>query len=106
MATTMTLAAIVASQVGAVFGCRTERASISKVGLFTNRLVLLGIAVELTLLGLLAYVPLLQGIFNTAPLGAVEWAFAFAWAPVMLAADEVRKAVLRRRERRSSGGDT
>jgi magnesium-transporting ATPase (P-type) len=102
MAITMTLAGVVATQVGAVFGCRTDRASIFRVGFFTNRLVLVGIAVELTLLVLLIYAPFLQGIFNTAPIGSREWAYVFAWTPVIFFADEARKAVLRRRERQSA----
>jgi magnesium-transporting ATPase (P-type) len=101
MATTMTLAGIVATQVGAVFGCRTDRASIFKIGFHTNRLVLLGIAVELTLLGLLIYVPFLHAIFNTSPIGLREWAFVFAWTPVIFFADELRKMVLRWWERRT-----
>lgn len=100
MATTMTLAGVVATQVGAVLGCRTERASIFKVGFHTNRLVLLGIAVELILLGLLVYVPFLQDIFNTEPIGLREWAFVFAWTPVIFLADEGRKVLLHYRERR------
>jgi potassium/sodium efflux P-type ATPase len=99
MATTMTLAGIVAMQIGTVFACRTDRASIFTIGLFTNRLVLAGIASELAILGLLIYVPWLQGVFGTAPIGAREWAFVFAWAPVILLADEARKALLRRRAR-------
>jgi Ca2+-transporting ATPase len=105
MATTMTLAAIVGAQVGAVFGCRTDRASIFKVGLRSNRLVLVGIVVELAVLGLLTYVPFLQSAFNTAPLGGREWAFVFAWAPLIFLADELRKAVLRWWERQPPGGD-
>ena len=46
MATTATFAAIVATQVGAVFGCRTDRASVFNIGLFSNRLVLGGIVVR------------------------------------------------------------
>jgi magnesium-transporting ATPase (P-type) len=108
MATTMTLAGVVATQVGAVFGCRTERASIFKVGFLTNRLVLVGIATELILLGLLIYVPFLQSVFNTAPLGLREWAFIFAWTPVIFLADELRKALLRWQEQRGqvcTGGE-
>jgi magnesium-transporting ATPase (P-type) len=101
MATTMTLAAIVAAQVGAVFACRTERTSLFKVGLFTNRLVLVGVAVELILLGLLVYVPFLNDIFNTAPLEPICWVFVFAWTPIIFLADEARKAILRRRDRRA-----
>lgn len=43
MATTMTLAAIVFSQIGAVFNCRTEKESLFKIGFFSNKRVLLGI---------------------------------------------------------------
>ncbi len=98
MATTMTFATIVATQVGMVFNCRTDRASVFTIGLFSNRLVLGGIAVELCILGLLMYVPFLQRIFNTAPLGIIEWAFVLAWIPVIFLADELRKAFLRWRD--------
>jgi hypothetical protein len=57
----------VAAQVGAVFGCRTDRASVFRVGLLSNRLVLLGVAVEVGLLPVLVSVPLLQRAFGTAP---------------------------------------
>jgi len=102
MATTMTLAGVVATQVGAVIGCRTNRTSIFRIGLFTNRLVLWGIAVELTLLGILIYTPFLQPIFNTAPIGLREWAYLFAWTPVIFLLDELRKVILRRREGKTS----
>ena len=111
MATTMTLAGVVVTQVGAVMGCRTDRASIFRIGISTNCLVLWGIAVELTLLGILIYTPCLQPIFNTAPIGLREWVFLFAWAPMIFLLDEVRKAILRRRESKASpnakstGGD-
>jgi magnesium-transporting ATPase (P-type) len=102
MATTMTLAGVVATQVGAVMGCRTDRASIFQIGFFTNHLVLWGIAAELTLLGTLIYVPFLQPAFNTAPIGLREWAYLFAWTPVIFLLDELRKAILRQRERKAS----
>jgi len=102
MATTMTLACIVTTQIGSVFACRTDRTSIFKIGFLTNRLILVGIAVELALLSLLMYVPFLQNIFNTAPIGLTGWAYAFAWTPVMFLAEEARKALLRARDRRKS----
>lgn len=95
MATTMTLAGVVAAQIGAVFACRSNRSSIWRIGLFSNRLVLWGIGVELCLLALLIYVPWLQQIFNTAPIGPLDWAFVLAWAPLLLLADEIRKLILR-----------
>ena len=101
MATTMTLAGVVVTQVGAVMGCRTNRASIFRIGFLTNRLVLVGIAVELALLGILIYIPFMQPIFNTAPIGLREWAYLFMWTPVIFFLDELRKAILRWRERRA-----
>ena len=59
-ATTMTLAAIVFCQVGAVLNCRTDHQSLFRVGLFSNRQVLVGIAVEIALLAAIMYVPFLQ----------------------------------------------
>ena len=99
-ATTMTFAAIVMSQVGAVFACRTERASIFQVGFHTNRLVLIGIASELIVLCAIAYLPFLQGLFGTAPLGLIEWVFLIAAPAVVLLMDEIRKAILRATDRR------
>jgi P-type Ca2+ transporter type 2C len=101
MATTMTLAGVVACQVGAVFACRTERLSIFKTGFFTNRLVLIGVGVELILLILLIYFPPFQSIFNTAPLGLVDWLFVLAWTPLIILVDEARKAWLRHKEVRN-----
>jgi potassium/sodium efflux P-type ATPase len=97
MATTMTFAGVVAAQAGAVFGCRTDRASVFHVGFFRNRLVLFGVLIELALLALIVYVPPLQSAFGTAPIGLTEWIFIFAWTPVIFFADEARKAWLRSR---------
>jgi len=102
MATTMTLAGVVATQVGAVMGCRTDSTSVFRIGLFTNRLILWGILVELTLLAILIYTPFIQPIFNTAPIGLREWFFLFAWIPVIFFLDELRKAFLRWRANRTS----
>ena len=101
MATTMDWAAVVLSQVGAVFGCRTERLSVFKAGLFKNKMILIGIAVEVSLLALLIYLPFpsMHALFNTAPLGLREGAFLIVIPPVMLLADELRKWIVRRWER-------
>lgn len=99
IATTMTFAGVVAAQVGIVFGCRTDKVSVFTVGLTSNRMVLIGIAAELVILNLLLYVPFLQQVFNTGPLGWREWLYLVIWPPVVLGIDELRKSVLRKRER-------
>jgi Ca2+-transporting ATPase len=96
MATTMTFAAIVSAQAGAVFACQSYRTSILKMGFFTNRLVLWGILFEAGFLLILVYVPFMQGIFNTAPITLTDWVFVLSWAPLFLLADELRKLFIRK----------
>lgn len=101
-ATTMTLSCIVCSQVAAVFCCRTQSDSLFSINPLANRLILLGVAVEFILLAALIYVPFFQGVFDTAPLGVLEVSFALVWIPVMIALDETRKLILRKREKSGS----
>jgi magnesium-transporting ATPase (P-type) len=98
-ATTMTMAGIVMAQVGAALAWRTNRESIRSIGLFSNRLLIAGIVVEVAMVALIAYIPALNDVFHTSALSGREWLFLLIWPPVMLGSEEVRKAVLRRRER-------
>ncbi|MDP3183233.1 MAG: HAD-IC family P-type ATPase [Desulfobaccales bacterium] len=99
-ATTMCLAGIVAAQIGNALAIRTDRESIFKIGFFTNRLLLGGIIFEVLILLALSYLPFLQRLFGTAPLHGKDFLFLLIFPPIMLLADELRKAWVRRRERR------
>ena len=101
-ATTMTLAGIVMAQVGAGLGWRTNRRSLASVGLFSNRLLLAGIAIEIGLIALLAYTPGLGSVFHTSALGGWHWLLLAAWPPLVLAAEEARKLSRARRTASSS----
>jgi magnesium-transporting ATPase (P-type) len=95
-ATAMTYAGIVAAQVGAGLAMRTSHESIFTVGLLSNRLLVVGIAVEVALIAVLSYVPGLQDAFHMGALGPWHWLSLVVWPPLVLAAEEVRKAVARR----------
>lgn len=99
-ATAMTLASVVATQIGNLFAQRTETISVFRIGLFSNRLVWVGIATELVLILFLVYVPLLQRLFGTVSFPLHNWLFLFAWTPLLFLADEGRKALVRRRATR------
>ena len=103
-ATTMTLAAIVFCQIGAVLNCRTDRQSLFTVGLLANRQVLVGIAVEVVLLSALIYVPFLQAVFGTTAIGPFDWLYLIVLPIPMVLLDELRKTVARRRSRSASQG--
>ncbi len=95
-ATTMTLAAIVMSQVGNVLACRTEREPLFRVGVLSNRLVLWGILSELCIIIMLIYTPFFQKVFGLAPLGENDWLLLLVFAPFLLLADEARKLAVRK----------
>ncbi len=96
-ATAATLSSIVPEQIGNVFACRSERASVFRMGFLSNRLILVGIAVELTLIAAIDYLKPLQVVFGTAPLRLTDWLFFFTITPTLLLAEEGRKWIVRRR---------
>ncbi|MDI6873163.1 cation-translocating P-type ATPase [Candidatus Solincola sp.] len=104
-ATTMSLTGIVMTQIGNGFACRTTRESILRVGFHTNRLYLLGVATEVSLQVLIVYVPFLNRVFETAPIGFRDWLFLVPFIPTCLVADEIRKALVRAYLRRRKKGD-
>jgi magnesium-transporting ATPase (P-type) len=95
-ATTMTLAGIVACQVGNAFACRSRSESIWHLGFGTNRMLLGGITAELTLLLVLIYTPPLRTVFGLAPLAPWHWLLLLTFGPVLLFFEEGRKALRRR----------
>lgn len=96
VATTMTFAGIVASQIGNVFACRTERESVFTAGFFRNRFILWSILIEVALMLTLIYTPLLRPIFAFHPLTLKDWAILLIFPVIMLGATETRKALIRR----------
>jgi magnesium-transporting ATPase (P-type) len=94
-ATTMTQTAIVTSQIGASQAMRTNRRSVFSVGLFSNRFLLVAIALELALAAALIYVPGLNDAFHQRPIGPWHWALLLVWPPLIFGAEELRKWVVR-----------
>jgi calcium-translocating P-type ATPase len=98
-ATTACLAAIVVMQIVNVFLCRSETKSVFQRGLFRNRLILAGIAVELALLAVISDTPVGDALFETAPLAAPAWGFILPFAGAMFILEEARKCIVRRSSR-------
>lgn len=95
-ATTATLSAIIVMQVVNVFLCRSPRDSVFTPGLGGNRLILIGIALEILLILAIDYTSLGNHIFGTAPIGWEVWLFVLPFAAGMLVLEEIRKALARR----------
>ena len=90
-ATTACLAGIIISQIGNVFACRSFRESVFRIGLFSNKLILFGIAAELILSAFIIYHPWGNEVFGTAPLAPNVWLLLVPFSVGLLAAEELRK---------------
>ena len=99
LATTMFLTGVVCAQVGNAYACRTERLSVFRIGFFSNRFLIGGIAFELALCCLIVYLPPLQPVFEVGALPLRFWGVVLCYPVFLLLAEEGRKAWLRRRER-------
>jgi magnesium-transporting ATPase (P-type) len=105
-ALTMTQAAIVAGQVANGFGCRTERESVFKIGIFSNHFLVISQFIGIGIMCAISYVPFLQNIFKTAPLTLADWGFLVLAGVTLFFAEEARKWVMRRRDARSIAAAT
>ncbi|MBM4135484.1 MAG: cation-transporting P-type ATPase [Nitrospira sp.] len=96
-ATTACLTAIIITQVGNVFACRSSRESILSIGLFSNKLIFGGILVEILLQLFIVYHPIGNKIFGTAPLSLNVWLILIPFSIGLLGAEELRKFYVRRK---------
>lgn len=97
-ATGITLASIILMQIGNVLGRRSLRGSGLDRGLLVNRLLLLGIGLEVVLSWAILYAPPVQRALQTGPVD--WWIYALAWlgAPLLFVIDYARKRLASRRE--------
>ncbi|MER2598845.1 MAG: cation-translocating P-type ATPase [Caldilineales bacterium] len=80
---------------------RSERASIFRLGVFSNKYMQYAVGVSVTLLFLVVSVPFLQPIFNTHFPAPREWAVVLGLALIPAIAEEITKAYLRMRDGRA-----
>jgi magnesium-transporting ATPase (P-type) len=93
----MAFLVLVACQIGTAFAARTERASLRSIGVFSNRFLLLGIAIEVLFAAAVAFVEPLQHLFGTA---TVPTSLLLVLLPVPLiiwGSDELARFYARRR---------
>ena len=96
-AITMTQAGIVISQFFNGFAVRTDEESVFKVGLLSNVPLVFAEFFGLGIIAAISYLPVLQGVFKTAPLSVYDWLMLAAFGLALLVADELRKAYVRSR---------
>jgi len=92
-AQTMCFVTLILVQFFNSFNCRSLDYSLFKLGLFTNRWLLLAIGWECVMLGIVVYLPILQGPFNTYALTLVDWMIAIISASSIFIVAEIYKFI-------------
>jgi Ca2+-transporting ATPase len=95
---TMVFTVLALLQLSNALSARSERDSVFKLGLATNRPLLVVIIVSAIVQLALVYVPFLQPIFETTALSATELLVVALVTPIPFVAVEIEKWVRRRRE--------
>jgi calcium-translocating P-type ATPase len=96
-ATTITFTGIVACQIGTAFAARTDHASLFTIGVWSNPLLLWGIAFEILFAIAVIYTPPLQHVFGTASLGTMQLIVVAPFPFIVWGADELARLARRRR---------
>ncbi len=103
---TMVFTTLVLAQMGNAMAIRSNIESVFKIGLFSNRLMVLAIALTFVLQLVLIYIPLFQRLFGTKPLSLRDLMIAFTISLVVFIAVEIEKWIRRMRNRRRNKKQT
>jgi len=92
---TMAFTVLCFSQMGHVMAIRSERESLFKIGIFSNKALLGALFLTVILQLTIIYVPFFNNIFKTQPLSIYELALTLAASSIVFWAVEIEKWVIR-----------
>jgi Ca2+-transporting ATPase len=92
----MTFTVLTLSQMGHVLAIRSERDSLFRQGIMSNRPLLGAVALTFVLQMMTLYVPALNGIFKTEPLDWDELVLCLVLSSAVFVAVEIEKVLVRR----------
>jgi Ca2+-transporting ATPase len=92
-AETMAFLTLSGSELLRAFTARSERYPLLKIGVFTNRWMNLAVLASFVLLLAVVYIPFLNPIFDTVPMGWAEWEIILPLLLIPSIAAEVMKTI-------------
>jgi len=101
---TMVFTTLTLTQMGHVMAIRSERSSLFRIGLFSNRPLLAAVGGTVALQLALIYVPFMQRTFKTVGLSGADLAVSLGLSVVVFVAVEIEKLVIRSRSRSDGPG--
>ena len=93
---TMVFTTLTLSQMAHVMAIRSERSSLFRIGLLSNRTLLAAVVLTIILQLCLIYVPFLQGVFGTRALSAFDLGLSVVVSVAIFGAVELEKWIARR----------
>jgi Ca2+-transporting ATPase len=94
---TMVFTVLCLTQLGHALAIRSERESLFRQGIFTNKPLLLSVIATLVLQLAAIYVPVLNPIFKTQPLTPAELAVTLLLSTIVFTAVEIEKMIKRKK---------
>jgi Ca2+-transporting ATPase len=104
LARTMAFVTLSASELVRAYTARSERASLFRLGVFSNKYMQVAVLVSIVLLLAVVYVPFLRPVFDTVPLDMQAWTVVLPLLLVPGVAAEITKAIARLRARQRTAG--
>lgn len=96
---TMTFTVLCFSQLGHVMAIRSSHRSTFSIGVFSNKPMIIALAITVMLQLMIMYVPFFNDIFKTKPLTLMELVITIALSSIVFWAVELEKVVRSRRSR-------
>lgn len=95
-ARTFAFTTLIFSELLRAYSSRSETYSVFKIGLFTNRFMVLGTSISLILLLAVIYIPFLRAVFDTTYLTFMEMDIIILFGLIPFVAAEISKVFLRK----------
>lgn len=93
VARTVALATLVCAELFRAYAARSERCSVFKIGLFSNKLMNMAVAASLAILIAVIYIPGVNRIFDNVALPLMSWVVILPAALIPFIAGEIHKLI-------------
>jgi len=95
-ARTITFTTLITAELLRAYSSRSQKFSLMKIGIFSNKSMVLATAFAFLLLLAVLYIPVLQGIFATVTLSLLDWEIVLSFAFIPILIGEITKFVRNR----------
>lgn len=100
-ARTIVFTTLIISELLRAYSSRSQRFTLWKIGIFSNKTMLWATAGAFGLLLAVIYIPFMNSVFYTFPLGIVDWEIVVSFAFIPLIVGELTKVVVGRIEKKA-----